>query len=98
MYPPSKQHGWRRWPTGDEARPAFWDQFIISPGERLVARDTAIFVCKLLLERAVGYGAGERMQLDFEGDVSVSELFATLEELTGGTAGWQWLLKQAEVK
>jgi hypothetical protein len=52
-------------------------------------RETAIFAIRMLLVQTIGYKA-HRTQIDFGDDpVTVGDLFALLEKLSGGSADWQ---------
>jgi hypothetical protein len=83
--------------AGDAVRPIFWHQFVTGSGERLVEKDTALFVLKVVVDGALGGGASQRVKLDFADDkVTVGDVLAAIERLSG-TLGWQWMVKKAEL-
>jgi hypothetical protein len=82
---------------GGEPERAWWDQLVRSGDEQAIEQRTAIAVCRLVLASTIGKERAARVPLDFEGEgeVTVGDLFAALEELSGGAAGWRTLLQFA---
>jgi hypothetical protein len=72
----------------DAQNPAFWRRLVTSPPECKIAKNTAVFAARTLLQQVMGYRAN-RMEVVFTDDpVTVEDLFALLEKL-GGPASWQ---------
>jgi hypothetical protein len=73
---------------GDEKRPAFWRMLVNSDPQSLIAKETAIFAIRIILLELQGLKA-RRAEIDFAGDpVTLGEMFALLEKLSG-SAGWK---------
>jgi hypothetical protein len=61
-----------------------------------VEKQTAITVCRLVLKELIGELRAKQIPITFESEVvTLGDLYAGLEVLTGGSAGWQILLKKA---
>lgn len=80
--------------AGDEKNQAFWHALVSTDPQTLVAKATAIFAIRNILLELQGLKA-HRTEIDFRGDpVTLDDLFALLEKLSG-PSGWQLLQRKA---
>jgi hypothetical protein len=74
----------------------WWRNFCEGPDTKLVPRRAAVQAIREILIEFAGPLAAERAKIDFAGEqVTVMELRALLEDLTGGATGYRILLRKA---
>jgi hypothetical protein len=74
----------------------WWRNFCEGPVTKLVPRRAAVQAIREILIEFAGPLAAERAKIDFAGEqVTVMELRALLEDLTGGATGYRILLRKA---
>jgi hypothetical protein len=80
--------------AGGEKSQAFWRTLVSSDPEALVAKQTAIFAIRIILLELQGLKA-HRAEIEFDCDpVTLGDLFALLEKLSG-PSGWQLMQRKA---
>jgi len=73
----------------------FWNSFASSSRDRLVQKETAVFVTRQIVSEVLG--AHRCVKIEFEETVTVGDCLDAIERRVGvgGAAGWQRLLKKA---
>jgi hypothetical protein len=83
------------WPHDKEPTAAWWDQFTHGDNTRLIERETATQVCRVILRETLGATRAQSMPIKFaDGLLTLRDLHAAIEELVG-PKGWQTILKKA---
>jgi hypothetical protein len=82
--------------VGDEKRQSFWKAIVnTDPEKALVARETALFVCRTILVEVLGYRAAG-VKVEFSDDpVRLSDVLGAIDKLCEGPGGWQAMQKKA---
>jgi len=86
--------------TSKEDKPEFWFQFASGSGERVVSKETAIYVAATIVNEAISpHGRGNQAIVAFKTEpITVGDVLQTIDRLCGGSpAGWQHLQRKAGI-
>jgi hypothetical protein len=83
--------------AGDEKSAAFWNLFVSGSLDRLVEKETAVFVTRTIVGEVLG--AHRVGRIEFSGEITIEDILATIERQvgTGSAAGWQRLQQKAGI-
>jgi hypothetical protein len=79
--------------------PAWWSQLVRGDNTREIERETAIKICRMILEDAVGKQRAQAIEVKFDPDwpILLRDLHAELESLCG-SRGWDALVKRGKTR
>jgi hypothetical protein len=82
-------------PAGEPSE-RWWAQLVTGDNSRQIAKEAAIAAVRGVLCELLGPGRAKGIPIEFQSEpVTLSDLYSALETLTGGSSGWQTLLKLA---